>query len=165
MNDLCVEVTKRYETGLAERYRINGLEFEWTDWVLCRVKWTSDNTEHWCIASSFRGEKPGNINCTLISPTYEQMFDFTNIKRLAMFIPVEVIGISQGAVSMSKDYTYGTAADVAHRLLGDEQISHSDLIGALANAMNRIDNLERKLSRVEQAINSAALNEEKEQSQ
>ena len=45
----------------------------------------------------------------------------------------------------SNDYTYGSAAEVADRLMY-EQVEFTDTVGALANAMRRIAALETQLA-------------------
>lgn len=86
------EIIERYEsTGLAKRYRMNGLEFEWTDWVICKVSFVKGNPIHWCIASSFRDSGEKSLFATLLNPTYDEMMEFRDVAKLNHFEPVQVI--------------------------------------------------------------------------
>lgn len=89
MNDLVV--VEHYHTGLPKRYSLDGFEFNWDDWVLCRVKLSETNVEHWCLASSFRGRSMRDFNCTLVNPSYEKMLDCEYVNTLAFFSPVKII--------------------------------------------------------------------------
>jgi hypothetical protein len=57
---------------------------------------------------------------------------------------------------MSNDYTYGTADDVADRLMYSD-VDLCDAVGALANAMRRIAALEKLVSelRIEVLLRAA----------
>jgi hypothetical protein len=50
-------------------------------------------------------------------------------------------------MKMSNDFTFGQPQEVRERLMNQnvETISHSDLVGALANAFKRIADLEREV--------------------
>jgi len=71
------EIVTRYpETGLPKSYRMNGLVFDWTDWVLCKIAFSPNNPPHWCIASSFRVRygrdgKPEDLSADLWNPSWE----------------------------------------------------------------------------------------------
>lgn len=85
------KVKERYDTGIAKTYEMAGLEFDWTDWVLCEVSFQDGNPVHWCLASSFREVGGKHMTCTLLNPSYEEMYDFREVEKLAHFKPVKVI--------------------------------------------------------------------------
>ena len=53
---------------------------------------------------------------------------------------------------MTAELTYGSAADVHEYLMLANDVGVSELVSAAANAMNRIDSLERRFTRLELAI-------------
>ena len=92
MSNITLEVVERYpQTNMAKVYKTsNGFQFQWNDWVLCRISFNKDNPVHWCLMSSFRGEG-SKVTCTLINPTYERMYDFKGLSSLRHLEMVRVI--------------------------------------------------------------------------
>ncbi len=86
-------VIEKNENGLNAKYRWeNGVEFRWSDWLLCRVKWHEGNPEHCCVASSFRPVAKGDLDCTIFNPSYDPACrENFRLSQLHSFEPISVI--------------------------------------------------------------------------
>lgn len=92
------EVIGRYETGLARIYKVAGLEFEWTDWVLCEIAWDKGNPIHYCMASLFRFDESA-CTANIWNPGYDSYTDTIRLDKMHYFKPIRVLLKSDAIVT------------------------------------------------------------------